>query len=140
MWSLSGVCHRATPAPPGAGEEGEELVAVCGRSDGRVRGGVGMVAVMYIVCLIVAPIVGVSTEDLHVLHAVTRETLGANAETWETLRSIPAACGAEVQLLEHESGDPMSWPIPTKHVPTMKRCSQCRRVCGGRIDWQWWQR
>ena len=93
---------------------------------------------MYIVCLIVAPIVGVSPEDLRVLHAVTRDTLGANAERWETLRSIPAACGVEVQLLEHESGDPMSWPIPTRYAPTMRRCPDCRRVCGGRIDRQWW--
>lgn len=139
MRTLLGVRHNDPPDPPSA-SEAEELVAVCGRGGRRVRYRMAVAAVMWIVALITAPIVGVSTEDLHVLHAVTRETLGANAETWETLRSIPAACGAEVQLLEHESGDPMSWPIPTKLAPTMQRCSQCRRVCGGRIDWQWWQR
>lgn len=90
--------------------------------------------------VLVAPLVGVTDAESTVLHAVTREEIGSHGDDWATLTVIPSACGAEVQLLEHESGDPMSWPIPTKHVPTMKRCSQCRRVCGGRIDWQWWQR
>lgn len=97
---------------------------------------------MWIVALITAPIVGVTSEESRVLHAVTDDVMWDSA-TWEdmgTARSIPAACGAEVQLLEHKNGDPMSWPIPTKLAPAMQRCPECRRVCGGRVDRQWWPR
>ena len=88
--------------------------------------------------VLVAPLVGVTDAESTVLHAVTREEIGRHADDWATLRVIPAACGVDVKLLEHSNDTPMSWPIPTRYAPTMRRCPDCRRVCGGRIDRQWW--
>ena len=88
--------------------------------------------------VLVAPLVGVTDAESTVLHAVTREEIGRHADDWATLQSMRAACGTAVKLLSINGEAPTSWPMPTKYAPTMSRCPECRRVCGGRINRQWW--
>ena len=77
---------------------------------------------------------GVTDAESTVLHAVTREEIGRHADDWATLQSMRAACGTAVKLLSIDGEAPTSWPMPTKYAPTMSRCPECRRVCGGRIN------
>lgn len=93
----------------------------------------------YLAALIVAPIVGMDPDDTRTLHAVTSHAINdITADGWASAELIPAACGVDVKLLAHPNGAPVSWPIPTALVPTLRRCPACRRVCGGRYDRRWW--
>lgn len=84
-----------------------------------------------------APLTGIVPGKPEVLHALELEPLVHALTAPGDIHTVTAACGVEAKVIGGKGGTIYAWPIPTR-LTRGKRCPECRRICGGRINPKLW--